>query len=71
MTFEEALNEIDIIYGGKRNVEYAIELMKADAMQKQADAIYDLKNLISDCMTKTTFSGAKVFTIRIDDKNNT
>jgi hypothetical protein len=70
MTLEEAkksLASAGYIVGAVTDVSLlAIELMKADAMQRQADAIEKIGNTWLNCTVGTTFSGKRAFVVQID-----
>ncbi len=62
LTFEEARD----IVGISGQTSLAIELMKADAMQKQADAIENINRLLSTLLEKTSYSGHNAIRIKVE-----
>ena len=65
---EEAINKkkyVDSAFG-REKLQLAIELMKADAMQRQAEAIERIAGNIDSCIEKISYSGKGCIRIKIE-----
>ena len=79
MKFEEALEKViamfDSVAVDKETFKdadvvmaKAIELMKADAMQRQADAVEKIANALVGCTEATSFSGQGRISVGVEIK---